>query len=109
MARRNTVLFVGDLSSICTESHIRELFEVNGFNVIELKMMGGKVASNSYDYGFVELATPEEAEVALASLDGTFLCGRRLRVKWAAPNIKNKPSKGIINSIHVRFQALVVS
>jgi RNA recognition motif-containing protein len=108
LPRKQTVLFVGDLSSVCTEQHIRELFEVNGFNVVDIKMMGGKVTSNSFDYGFVELSSPEEAELALSTLDGTFLCGRRMRVKWAAPNVKNKPSKGIINSVHVRFQSLQV-
>lgn len=104
----SSLLFVGDLSSVCTEAHIRDLFESNGFHVIEIKMMGKKSSSSSFDYGFVQLSSLEQAEEAMNLLNGTFLCGRNLRIRWAGPNIKGTGSQAVINSVHIRFQSLQV-
>ena len=104
----STWLFVGDLSSVCTEGHMRELFETHGYHVMDVKMMGGKPNSTSFDYGFVQLYSVEEAESALMQLNGIFLCGRKLQIRWAGPNIKNSNEKRIINSVHIRFQTLRV-
>lgn len=103
----STVLFVGDLSSVCTEFHIRDLLQQNGFDDVEIKMMGGRASTTSFDYAFVKFNSHEMASAALRMLDGTMLCGRKLRIRWGDSSIKSAKSK-IVNSLHVRFQSLQV-
>lgn len=101
------LLFVGDLSSICREEHLRELFTCHGYTVVDVQMMGWKISSNSYDYAFVELASQAEAAVALTAMNGVVFEGRQLRVRWAQPNVKSHKNSSV-NSVHVRFKALKV-
>jgi len=71
-------LYVGNLSYSVTSKQLEDLFsgygEVKTVNIIE-----------SRGFGFVELASPAEAEKAKEALDGSEFEGRTLRVNEAHP------------------------
>lgn len=71
-------LFVGNLSYSVDKQKLEELFaeygQVESVNVIEGK-----------GFGFVEMATQEEAEKAKKALNGTQLAGRTLNIDTARP------------------------
>jgi RNA recognition motif-containing protein len=71
-------LFVGDLSVCCRESHLLELFEVYGL-VLKTEVKVGIKPFKFLGYGFVTMSTFEEAEIAMRSLDGVLVLGRRMR------------------------------
>ena len=102
-----TSLFVGDLASFCDEKHLLSIFKEHGFEVIEAKLMRGKQSMSSLGYGFVKLTSTEDALRAIDVLDSKLIYGRKLRVKWAVPNLKQKKIASV-NSVYVKFQALLV-
>ena len=84
--------------------------------------MRNPVTGISLGYGFLIMSSTESAFLAMQYLHGVQLRGRPLRVKWAGRNIKNdansqslprfprdSTAETVINSVHVRFQALHVS
>ena len=70
-------LFVGDLSSFCTESDLNKLFSEHG-SVVFVEIKRGR-HKESLLHGFVELSTSEEAEKALIALNGFRFKGRKMR------------------------------
>lgn len=97
---KERALFVGDLSFNCTEWHLEQLFSQCG------KIEKCEVKRN-LSYGFVTMATVEAAFEALATLNGTLLLGRNIKVNWAAKNRRQGPSQWskaeVVNSVHVTF------
>lgn len=77
-------LYVGNLSYSVNSTQLQELFagygEVRESNVIEGR-----------GFGFIEMATPEEAEKAKEALDGSEFNGRTLRVDEARPRRDRQP------------------
>ncbi len=71
-------LYVGNLNYSVTNEQLEELFsghgEVKSVNVIEGR-----------GFGFVEMASSEEAESAKDALNGTDFKGRTLRIDEARP------------------------
>ena len=114
-------VFIGDLSRFCSDEDISSLFHRYG-KVLETKIMRNPVTGISLGYGFLIMGSTESAFLAMQNLHGVQLRGRPLRVKWAGRNIKSdtsvpsvaksprdSPAEIVINSVHVRFQALHVS
>jgi RNA recognition motif-containing protein len=81
MAKR---LFVGNLPYSMSDTELEETFAEHG-TVISAAVVRDRSSSRSRGFGFVEMATEEEAETAISSLDGKELGGRRLRVNEALP------------------------
>ena len=104
-----TTLFVGDLASFADEQHIEQVFLDYGFEVVDVKLMRGKQSMSSLGYGFVTMRSNNDAMRAISALDSKLVYGRKLRVKWAVPNMKNKKNSDPVNSVYVKFQALTVS
>jgi hypothetical protein len=107
-------LFLGDLSRYCSENQIKEFFISYGISIREVKIARApERPEKSLSYGFVTMASPEEALWVLENLQGALLCGRPLRIRWAGRHIrddKNESESGgssavIINSVYVRFSA----
>ena len=75
-------LYVGNLSFQTSSEDLRELFsqagEVETANVVEDRDTG-----RSRGFGFVEMATKEEGEAAIARFNGNDLNGRNLTVNVA--------------------------
>jgi RNA recognition motif-containing protein len=77
-------LYCGNMSYDTTEDALRALFagvgEVESVNVITDRRSG-----RSKGFGFVEMATEEEAQAAISQLNGTTLDGRQISVAEARP------------------------
>jgi RNA recognition motif-containing protein len=76
-------LFVGNLNWAVDSEKLRELFASHG-TVRSAKVIEGK------GFGFVEMASPQEAEEAKKALNGTEFMGRALNVDQAKPPQKDR-------------------
>ncbi len=79
-----TKLFVGNLSFNTTEGDILDLFKTAG-NVSSCELIVDKFTSKSRGFAFVQMGTQEEANKAIAELNGKELDGRALTVNEARP------------------------
>ena len=77
-------LFVGNLSFEVTENDLNDAFAAHG-TVTEASLMMDRTTGRSRGFGFVTMSTPEEAQKAIAALNGTELKGRALTVNVARP------------------------
>ena len=82
-----TKLYVGSLPYSTTEQQLTELFAPHG-TVQSAKVIADRYTGQSRGFGFVEMATNEEAQKAIAALNGTPLGGRTLVVNEARPQEK---------------------
>ena len=77
-------LYVGGLSYDTSEQTLRETFAQAG-NVESAVVITDKMSGRSKGFGFVEMATDEEARVATEMLNGKQLDGRTIIVNEARP------------------------
>jgi len=75
-------LFVGGLSWDTNDESLRGAFSRFG-DVLEAKIITDRETGRSRGFGFVTLANPGEADVAVRELDGSSLDGRSIRVNEA--------------------------
>ena len=78
-------LFVGNLPHEVTDSELGEFVSGAGFQAASAVVIRDKTTGQSRGFGFVELAEGEDAERAIAGLNGQSLKGRRLTVNEARP------------------------
>jgi cold-inducible RNA-binding protein len=83
----STKLYVGSLPYSTTEQQLSELFSQYG-TVQSAKVISDRYTGQSRGFGFVEMATGEEAQKAIAALNGSALGGRTLVVNEARPQEK---------------------
>jgi RNA recognition motif-containing protein len=87
-------LFVGGLSFSTSNERLREAFAACGA-VESASVVTDRDTGRSRGFGFVEMATPEEAEQAISKLNGTSLDGRTIQVEKAkAPGSGGGGSRG---------------
>jgi cold-inducible RNA-binding protein len=77
-------LFVGNLSFNATENDIQDAFAAFG-TVMEATLMQDRMTGRPRGFGFVTMSTDEEAQKAIAGLNGKELAGRALTVNEAKP------------------------
>ena len=77
-------IYVGGLPYSATESELSELFAQHG-TVESVNVITDKFTGQSRGFGFVEMATKEEAEAAINALNSTEMGGRTLTVNEARP------------------------
>jgi cold-inducible RNA-binding protein len=82
-------LFVGNLSFQATEEDLRELFAQAG-NVETVRIITDQFTGRPRGFGFVEMATKEEAQKAVEMLNGRLFRDRNLVVDEARP----QPQRG---------------
>ena len=80
----STKLYVGSLPYSTTEAQLTDLFSQYGA-VTSAKVISDKFTGQSRGFGFVEMATSEEAQRAIEALNGTKLEQRTLVVNEAKP------------------------
>ena len=88
-----TKLYVGNLPFQTTSDELREHFgqagSVESASVVEDRMTG-----RSRGFGFVEMATAEDAAAAIEQLNGKDFGGRNLTVNEARPRTDRGPGGG---------------
>ena len=85
-------IYVGNLSHDVTEDELRQEFEAFG-QVTSANIITDRFSGQSRGFGFVEMGNNEEAEAAIAALNGKDLKGRTLSVNVARPR-PDKPRGG---------------
>ena len=79
-----TKLYVGNLSFRTTSDELREAFSSVG-TVESASVIEDRETGRSRGFGFVEMATPEEATAAIEAFNGKDFGGRNLTVNEAKP------------------------
>ena len=77
-------IYVGGLPYAATEPQLNDLFAVHG-TVESARVIMDKFTGQSRGFGFVEMATAQEAQAAISALNGTQMDGRTLTVNEAKP------------------------
>jgi RNA recognition motif-containing protein len=88
----NNKLFVGNLSFQTTENDLQDAFAAFG-SVTETNLITDRMTSRPRGFGFVTMATAEEAQAAINGLNGKELCGRAITVNVARER-EERPSGG---------------
>lgn len=90
-------LYIGGLSYSTTSEGLREFFTQCG-NVVSATVITDRFSGQSRGFGFVEMATAEEAQNAISQLNGRDLDGRRITVEISNPQAArpggNRPGGG---------------
>ena len=84
-------LHIGGLPYSTTDDELKEAFSAAG-NVESVTIIIDKMSGRSRGFGFVEMATPEEAQKAIEMFDGKDFGGRTLTVNEARP-LEDRPKK----------------
>jgi RNA recognition motif-containing protein len=77
-------LYVGNLSYQTDSSELEQLFGQHG-QVVSAQIINDRDTGRSKGFGFVEMATDDEAQAAIAALNGMEHGGRALTVNEARP------------------------
>ena len=89
----NNKLFVGNLSFNTTENALQDAFAAHG-TVLEANLMMDRATGRPRGFGFVTMSTEEEAQNAVAALNGKSVDGRALTVNIARPREERAPGSG---------------
>ena len=85
-------LYVGNLSYATTSSDLEQLFAAHG-SVQSAEVISDRETGRSKGFGFVQMGTDEEAQAAIAALNGQTHDGRPLTVNEAKPR-EDRPRGG---------------
>src|SRR5256886_9979931 len=88
-----TKLYVGNLSFNTTENELQELFSQAGA-VQEVTLMQDKFTGKSRGFAFVTMGSEQDAQNAIAKLNGQTVEGRALTVNEARPREARPPGGG---------------
>jgi RNA recognition motif-containing protein len=76
-------LYVGNLPYQCEEAQLRTLFEQDGRQVDEVRIVTDRDTGRPRGFAFVEMATDAHAQAAVTALNGKPFGGRVLTVSEA--------------------------
>src|SRR5262245_12486448 len=85
-------LYVGNLSYAVDSTELEQLFSQHG-QVVSAQIINDRDTGRSKGFGFVEMGTDEEAQAAIAALNGQQHGGRALTVNEARPR-EERPRGG---------------
>ncbi|KPL13999.1 RNA-binding protein [candidate division WOR_3 bacterium SM1_77] len=86
-------IYVGNLPHEATDGDVQKAFEAFG-KVSSVNIIKDKFSGQSRGFGFVEMPNKDEAEAAIAGLNGTEMMGRALNVNEARPKTDRRGGKG---------------
>ncbi len=78
-----TKLYVGNLNYNTTEQTLGEAFGADGRQVTDIAIMTDRMTGRPRGFAFVTMGSPEDAEAAIAALNGKAVDGRPLKVNEA--------------------------
>ena len=73
-------LYVGNLNYRTTEDELRDVFGADGREVAEVAIILDRETGRPRGFGFVTMGSDEDAQKAIAALDGQMVGGRTLKV-----------------------------
>jgi len=82
----STKLYVGNLSYNITNETLAQLFSQHG-SVVEAVVITDRTTGRSKGFGFVTFSNEDDAQKAIASLNGNEYEGRKLTVNEARPKV----------------------
>ncbi len=85
-------IYVGNLSHDATEDELKAIFSEFG-QVSRVSILKDRLSGEPRGFGFVEMASAEEAKAAIAGANGRQLKGQSIRVNEARPREDN-PARG---------------
>lgn len=85
-----SVLFIGGIPLDMDEVELKDIFSEYG-TVIEAKVLRNKRTKISRRFGFVEMATEQEAERVIGLLDGGSIDDAEISVKREVPVVREIP------------------
>ncbi len=88
----NSKLYVGNLSYGTTEQTLSDHFAQAG-SVVSATIIKDKMTGRSKGFGFVQMATPEDAQKAIEMLHEKDFDGRPLTVNVARPLAERPPRR----------------
>src|SRR5512139_1403902 len=77
-------IYVGNLSFDTTEQDLRQAFEAFG-QVTSTNIISDKITGQSKGFGFIEMSAKEQAQAAIAGMNGKEIKGRAVNVNEARP------------------------
>src|SRR5262245_51434497 len=86
-------LYVGNLNYGTTDASLRQMFEAHG-QVVSAQVIMDRDTGRSKGFGFVEMANDQEAQAAIAALNGSEVEGRALTVNEARPKTEGGGGRG---------------
>jgi RNA recognition motif-containing protein len=86
-------LYVGNLPYSATDDSLRTLFEAHG-SVTSAQVIVDRDTGRSKGFGFVEMGNDQEAQAAIAALNGQQVDGRALTVNEARPKTEGGGGRG---------------
>lgn len=87
-------LFIGGVSYNTTDESLKNAFAQAG-TVVSASIIMDKMSGRSKGFGFVEMASDEEAQKAIEMWNGKDLDGRTIRVDEARPMKPREPRGGM--------------
>ena len=86
-------LYVGNLNYSVTDSELEQLFAPHG-TVESAQVIMDRDTGRSKGFGFVEMGSDQEAQAAIAALNGKEIDGRALTVNEARPKPEGGGGRG---------------
>jgi RNA recognition motif-containing protein len=86
-------LYVGNLSYNTHDEDLREAFSKIG-EVLSVTLIVDQTSGRSKGFGFVEMASDEDAAKAISSMNGTSFMDRTITVNEARPKTERSGSGG---------------
>jgi len=86
-------IFVGNLDFAATDSSVRSMFERYG-TVDRVNLVTDRDTGRSRGFAFVVMSSTEEADRAIAALNGADFGGRSLNVNEARPKAQGGGGRG---------------
>jgi RNA recognition motif-containing protein len=80
-ANEEAKLFVAGLPDSISEDVLKQLFEATGGKVLSVSLPKDRTTGRPRGFGFVTLATPQEAQAARDALDGSMQAGKSISVR----------------------------
>ena len=80
----NNKLYVGNISFKLGERELEEAFEAHG-TVTDIHLINDRETGKFRGFGFITMATEEEAQAAIEGMHGSLVDGRPLTVNIARP------------------------
>ena len=86
-------IYIGNLGRNVSEDDLRQAFEAFG-QITSVSLIKDKFSGEPRGFGFVEMSSNKEAQLAIEGLNGKDLKGQALNVNEARPRSENRGGGG---------------